>query len=123
MIMGYYQSIMLAGLLGCCSGARAESPSPTIPASPRASILPILCGVEVKEVKGQVEYAYDGTGWRPLTAGKQLRPGATVRAASGSAAVLRVEEALVKVSPATSLHITMAAPPEETAASLVAALR
>ena len=120
MKMSYFQSILLAGLLGCCSGTRADAQQ----ASPaRASFLPVQTGVEVKDVKGRVEYAYEGTGWRVLTVGKQLRAGATVRAAAGSSAILRVDHrsSLFRITPFARLHITAAAPPEEATVALFAA--
>lgn len=115
MKMSFHQSVILAGLLGCCSGSRAECPARA--AAQRALILPIRSAVEVKEVKGTVEYAYDGTGWRVLPAGKQLKAGATVRASRGSAAILRVDQrpTFFKISPLTFLHITSETPAEERA--------
>ena len=111
MKINFQLSVILAGLLGCCSGARADSPAK----SGRPMILPVKNCVVVKEIKGFVEYAYDGTGWRLLEAGKRLKAGATIRAAAGSAAVVRVDEraSFMKVSPATMLHITMETPAEE----------
>ena len=37
--------------------------------------------IEVRQVCGVAEYAYDSTGWRPLRAGKVLHAGASVRTA------------------------------------------
>lgn len=118
MKISFHFSIAAAALLGCCSGARASG---DLPAQVRPAILPVQKAVEVKQVRGAVEYAYDGTGWRILPAGKQLHAGATVRAAAGSEAILRVNDSsLVKVSPATSLHITLATPAEEFSGAVLA---
>ena len=116
MKLSFLQSIALAGLLGCCSGARAGSDTEVTGAPARASLLPVRSTVFVKEVHGNVQYAYDSTGWRELTSGKTLQPGATIRASSGSAAVLRVTDttSFYKVSAQTALHITRETPPEET---------
>jgi hypothetical protein len=120
MKMTLFESILLAGLLGCCSGTQANHlPS----AAPRAAMLPVKGSVEVKEVRGAVEYAYDGTGWRNLAAGKRLRAGATVRASAGSVALLKVEDrgSFVRVCAATTLHLTTQTPEEEQAGALIAA--
>lgn len=84
-------------------------------AHPKPAVLPIRSVVLVKEVQGQVEYAYDSTGWKPLVKGKELHPGATVRAASGALAILRLAETcnFFKVSPSTAVHITNETPLEE----------
>jgi len=113
MKLSFLQSIALAGLLGCCSGARAGANSAVSPSKP--SLLPIRSAVLVKEVQGHVQYAYDGTGWRDLAKGKMLRPGATIRASSGSTAVLRVgnSTSFFKVSSLTAVHITQATPADE----------
>ena len=115
MKLSFLQSIALAGLLGCCSGARADAEGDASPERATASLLPIRSLVLVKEVHGHVQYAYDSTGWRELTAGKALRPGATVRAASGSAAILKVGDSasFFKVSALTAVHITNETPVEE----------
>jgi len=78
-------------------------------------MLPIRSAVLVKEVSGRVEYAYDSSGWKALQSGKTLHPGATVRAASGSTAVLRVAESanFFKLSPSTEVRITNETPLEE----------
>jgi hypothetical protein len=116
----FLHSIALVGLLGCCSGAHADARSAAV----RPALLPVSSVVVVKEVIGQVEYAYDGTGWKSLQPGKQLRPGATLRASLGSTAVLRVPNnaSLFKLSPSTTMHITAQTPMEEvTTKALVAA--
>lgn len=71
----------------------------------------------VREIRGGVEYAYDSTGWKALTPGKMLKPGATIRTTSHGEAVLTVAEntAMLKVNPNTSLELTPAPPPEELA--------
>jgi hypothetical protein len=116
MKLSFLQSVALAGLLGCCSGARAGGDLDTGVLSVKPSLLPIRSAVQVKEVRGHVQYAYDSTGWRQLTKGKTLRPGATVRASSGSAAILRVSDSasFFKVSPSTTVHITNETPVDET---------
>lgn len=110
--------VALAGLLGSCSGAHAGDCPATAP-----SLLPVRTGVLVKEISGHVEYAYDGTGWRILETGKLLRAGASVRAFAGSSALLRFSDSatFVKVSPATSVHITSEAPADETGQTRLAA--
>jgi hypothetical protein len=115
MKLSFLQSIALAGLLGCCSGARADADSDAGSTLSAPSLLPIRSTVRVKEVLGHVQYAYDSTGWRQLTKGKTLLPGATVRAFSGSAAVLRVADSasFYKVSALTAVHITQETPVEE----------
>src|SRR4051794_21215554 len=107
----FLHCIALAGLLGSCSGAHAGGHSPTA----LTSLLPVRTSVLVKEVSGQVEYAYDSTGWRLLESGKLLRPGASVRALAGSSALLRMAESgtFIKISPATSVHITSEPPVDE----------
>lgn len=114
MKLSFLQSVALAGLLGCCSGARADG-SESERSAVKAALLPIRSAVVVKEVRGHVEYAYDSTGWRVLTTGKQLRPGATVRAGSGATAILRLSETanFFKVSSSTEVHITNETPVEE----------
>ncbi len=114
----FLHCVALAGLLGSCSGAHASG---SLPASP-GSLLPAQSTVVVKEVNGHVQYAYEGTGWRTLELGKLLRAGASIRALAGSSALLRIADSdtFVKVSPATSLHITSQAPLEEGSGNFVA---
>lgn len=71
--------------------------------------------VEVKNVAGYAEYAYDSTGWKPLTAGKVLHAGAYVRTGSTGKVVLQMEEkgSLVRVGPLSSLELAKAAPANE----------
>ena len=119
MKLGFLHAIALTGLLGCGSGSRAQ----LAPPPHRASLLPVDSAVLVKEVRGQVDYAYDSTGWHHLEPGKRLQPGATVRAASGSAAILRLphSSALYKVSSATTVHITLEPPVQEKTAIVLTA--
>jgi hypothetical protein len=113
MRISFHLSIVAAAMLGCCSGARASCDVPGHSGA-RAAMLPVCGAVEVRQVKGSVAYAYDGTGWRKLAEGKLLRAGATIRASASSEAILQVDRsALVRVSPATALHLTAAAPEEE----------
>ena len=125
MKLSLLQSIALAGLLGCCSGARAGAETDITVTSSKPSLLPIRSVVLVKEVSGHVQYAYDGTGWRELTKGKSLRPGATIRASSGSAAILKVGDSasFYKVSALTAVHITQETPAEESGVVSIAAAR
>jgi hypothetical protein len=115
----FHLSIALAGLLGCCSGARAENEGRT---PKRQTIVPVRQGVQVKEVTGTVEYAYEGTGWRALPTGKYLKAGAIIRAAAGSAAIVCVDQrpGFVKISSATSLHLTPETPAEESIPAILA---
>lgn len=124
MKLSFLQSIALAGLLGCCSGSRADGGADLRTGS-RATLLPIRSAVVVKEVRGQVEYAYDSTGWKQLASGKTLRPGATVRASSGSEAILRVSDGsnYLKVSALTEVHFTTETPIEEMGSLSVAAVK
>lgn len=124
MKLSFLQSIALAGLLGCCSGARADGASCSR-ATAKAAILPIRSAVVVKEVSGHVEYAYDSTGWKTLASGKTLRPGATIRASFGSTAILRVAESasFFKLSPSTAVHITNETPLEEVSTVSFAVLK
>lgn len=125
MKLSFLQSVALAGLLGCCSGSRANSPGESEAAPAKPALLPIRSVVLVQEVRGQVEYAYDSTGWKVLTKGKELRPGATVRAASGAVAILRLAETsnFFKVSPSTSVHITNETPIDELVSASLASAR
>jgi hypothetical protein len=81
--------------------------------------------IAVKAVSGAAEYAYDSTGWKPLTAGKVLHPGAHVRTAVDATVLIAMEEegSLVRVGPSAHLEISKAAPATEltrTAASVQA---
>jgi hypothetical protein len=51
--------------------------------------------VQVKQVTGAAEYAYDSTGWRPLTAGKILHAGASIRTGNSATVVLAGAAGLV----------------------------
>lgn len=75
--------------------------------------------VAVKEVSGSAEYAYDSTGWKPLSAGKVLHAGAFVRTGSDAKVLLAMEEqgSFVRVGPSSKLELAKAAPaPEREAA-------
>ena len=77
--------------------------------------------MQVKQVTGAAEYAYDSTGWRPLTAGKILHAGASIRTANGASVLLAMEEegSLVRVGPARRLELAAAAPAHETSVTIV----
>ena len=77
--------------------------------------------IHVKQVAGVAEYAYDSTGWRPLTAGKVLHAGASIRTGSGASVVLAMEEqgSLVRVGPMRRLELAAAAPAHETSVTIV----
>ena len=71
--------------------------------------------IEVKQVAGYAEYAYDSTGWKPLTAGKVLHAGAFVRTGSNGKVVLAMEEpgSMVRIGPLSRLELAKAAPANE----------
>lgn len=77
--------------------------------------------IEVRQVCGVAEYAYDSTGWRPLRAGKVLHAGASVRTAAGSTVVLDMEGSgsFVRVGPMRRLELAKAAPASETSVTVV----
>ena len=79
--------------------------------------------VEVRHVSGTAEYAYDSTGWRQLSAGKVLHPGAVIRTDRGSAVLVAMEEpgSFVRVSSSARLELTKAAPMSERAGARAAA--
>jgi hypothetical protein len=87
----------------------------------RPSRAAVAHAVQVKSVAGQAEYAYDSTGWRPLTAGKILHAGASIRTGNSSSVVLAMEEqgSLVRVGPMRRLDLAAAAPAHETAVTIV----
>ena len=101
-------AVVLAGWLGC-SGSKADFPSCS------ASVVPVSGHLVAKEVSGRVIYAYEGTGWKTLEAGKVLAAGATVKTDSRSAVLLKVknEDSFVRVSSEQVLHLTAQRPPEE----------
>jgi hypothetical protein len=76
---------------------------------------PLKTHAFVTEVAGSPQYAYQGTGWQALKTGKILKPGAIVRAAAGSSAVLKVatSDNFIKVAPGTNLYLTPETPTEE----------
>jgi hypothetical protein len=77
--------------------------------------------VQVKSVSGSAEYAYDSTGWRPLTAGKILQAGASIRTGTGASVILAMEEqgSLVRVGPMRRLELAAAAPSHESTVTIV----
>ena len=77
--------------------------------------------VHVKQVTGVAEYAYDSTGWRPLSAGKVLHAGASIRTGNSATVVLAMEEngALVRVGPMRKLELAAAAPAAESRVTIV----
>jgi hypothetical protein len=87
----------------------------------RPSRATVTHSVQVKTVAGGVEYAYDSTGWRPLTAGKVLHAGASIRTGSGANVVLAMEEqgSFVRVGPMRRLDLASAAPAKEGAVTIV----
>jgi hypothetical protein len=68
--------------------------------------------VAVREVSGNAEYAYDSTGWKPLSVGKVLHAGASVRTSSGAKVILAMEEqgSFIRVGPSSRLELAKAAP-------------
>jgi hypothetical protein len=80
---------------------------------------PISSEVVVVEIDGNPQYAYDGTAWQPLFAGKVLKAGATIRTLGGSIAVLKVGESFIKVSAHSRLHLMPETPPEEIRTSIL----
>lgn len=81
--------------------------------------------IEVRHVSGNAEYAYDSTGWRQLSAGKVLHPGAVIRTDRGAAVLLAMEEpgSFVRVSPSARLELTKAAPSAERESTRAAAAK
>ena len=77
--------------------------------------------VQVKSVAGVAEYAYDSTGWRPLTAGKVLHAGASIRTGNEASVVLAMEEkgSLVRVGSMRRLELAAAAPSHESSVTIV----
>src|SRR5689334_5221200 len=71
--------------------------------------------IEVKAVTGSAEYAYDSTGWKPLTAGKVLHPGAQVRTGGDAKVLIAMEEegSLVRLGAFAKLEIAKPAPATE----------
>ena len=71
--------------------------------------------IEVRHVSGAAEYAYDSTGWRQVSAGKVLHPGAVIRTQAGGAVLLAMEEpgSFVRVSSSAKLELTKPAPTAE----------
>ena len=84
---------------------------------------PITSEVRVVEIDGNPEYAYDGTSWQLLFAGKVLKPGATVRALAGSTALLKVGPNFIKVSAHSRLHLMPETPDEELRKTTILAVK
>jgi len=80
--------------------------------------------VQVKQVAGSAEYAYDGTDWQPLTVGKFLQAGASIRTGSGGNVILAMEErgSLVRVGSMRRLDLAASAPADGTSVTIVPAL-
>lgn len=97
----------LLALVTCLGSAKTAEPQTAA----------LKSAVVVTEVNGSGEYAYDSTGWRKLTTGKVLQPGATVRASQESFVILKTvhSPSLIRVSQNTQLHLTLEAPDEERA--------
>jgi hypothetical protein len=68
--------------------------------------------VFVQEVNGQAEYSYRGFSWQPLSPGKILKAGATLRTTPESSVTLKMGDYdnLVRVAPATSLQLVSTPP-------------
>jgi hypothetical protein len=77
--------------------------------------------VQVKQVAGSAEYAYAGTGWQPLAAGKFLQAGASIRTGYGGNVILAMEErgSLVRVGPMRRLDLAASAPADGTSVTIV----
>ncbi|HEY6225614.1 MAG TPA: hypothetical protein VI282_00680 [Verrucomicrobiae bacterium] len=105
--------LVLVALALATSFARAGEDRPS-----RAAV---THSVQVKTVAGVAEYAYDSTGWRPLSAGKILQAGATIRTGTGASVVLAMEEqgSLLRVGPMRRLELAAAAPSHETSVTIV----
>jgi hypothetical protein len=100
-----YFGITAAALVATLSSSGADRPA-------RAAV---EHAIEVKQVSGYAEYAYDSTGWKPLTSGKVLHAGAFVRTGSDGKVILAMEEpgSLVRVGPLSRLELAKAAPATE----------
>ena len=94
-----------------------------------ADVNPIRAAVEnvvtVREISGVAEYAYDSTGWRPLTAGKLLHPGASLRTGESGTILLAMEEpgSFVKIGSKARLDLTKVAPARERGVTLLPPLQ
>src|SRR4051812_47274889 len=105
--------LLLVALALATSFARAGEDRPS-----RAAV---AHAVQVKTVAGVAEYAYDSTGWRPLSAGKILHAGASIRTGNGASVVLAMEEqgSLLRVGPMRRLELAAADPTHETSVTIV----
>jgi len=97
--------ITAAALVATLSSSGADRPA-------RAAV---EHAIEVKQVSGYAEYAYDSTGWKPLTQGKILHAGAFVRTGSNGKVVLAMEEpgSMVRIGPLSRLELAKASPANE----------
>ncbi len=123
MKISFLHCIALVGLLGCCSGTRADAIKAAIQ---KRNALPVAREVIVREVKGSAEYAYDSTGWQKLEKDKLLRAGATIRTQGDSSVLLKVESqsTFYKIHSNMVLQLTPQTPDDEVnAASRLAKLR
>lgn len=100
--------LLMAAVALATSFARGES---TVQA-------PVSRSVQVKQVTGKAEYAYDGKVWQALSAGETLRAGASIRTGDDGIVILAMEEkgSLVRVGPMR--RFKLAAATAEDAASL-----
>jgi hypothetical protein len=122
MKLSFLHCIALAGMLGCCSGSKADSTR----ISTKRSSLPISRDVIVREVRGTVEYAYDGTGWQKLEKFKLLKPGVIIRTRGSSSVLLKSENqsTFYRIGETSVLQLTPETPEDElVAASRQARLR
>ena len=103
---------MVVGQLGL--KAQAISESNTFKAGPGMAKAAINGEARVRLLKGQAEYAYDSANWKPLSAGKALEAGATIRTSDKSEVILSVEEtgAFLRVSPNSVLALNSVAATE-----------
>src|SRR4051812_3834648 len=122
MKLSFLQCVVLAGLLGCCSGTKADAVKV---AAQNRNGLPVAHDVVVKEVKGSVEYAYDSTGWKKLQKDKLLKAGATIRTQGDSTVLLKVEHqsTFYRISSNSILQLTPETPADEVAPNRLARLR
>lgn len=102
--------VITAVLVACLSSLGADRPA-------RAAV---EHAIEVKAVSGAAEYAYDSTGWKPLTTGKVLHPGAHIRTGEDAKVLLSMEESgsLLRLGSFARLEISKSAPQVELAPAL-----
>ena len=121
MKLSFLHCVALAGMLGCCSGTKADA----VKMTQRRNTLPISHDVVVREVKGTVEYAYDSTGWKKLEKDKLLKAGATIRTQNDSSVLLKVEHqsTFYRISSESLMQLTPETPESEINSSRMAKLR